>query len=89
MAVRIRAIYSGRVQGVGFRATARTLARSFAVDGWVRNLPDGTVELAVEGDRAEAERFLAALGERMADEIAHTTTSDETPQGETGFRVRP
>jgi acylphosphatase len=56
-----RVVYSGRVQGVGFRATAVTLAQEFPVHGWVRNLPDGRVELLAEGEREQVEAFLAAV----------------------------
>ena len=54
-------IYSGQVQGVGFRYTARTVATGFEVVGTVRNLPDGRVELIAEGDRAELEAFRDAI----------------------------
>jgi acylphosphatase len=57
--------YSGRVQGVGFRATAQALARRFAVTGWVRNLPDGRVRLLAEGPPGEVERYLAAVREQF------------------------
>jgi len=53
--------YSGHVQGVGFRYTARTVAAGFEVSGSVRNLPDGRVELIAEGERAELEGFRAAI----------------------------
>ena len=53
--------YSGRVQGVGFRYTAKTVAAGFEIVGTVRNLPDGRVELAAEGLRAELEEFRAAV----------------------------
>jgi acylphosphatase len=56
-----RVHYSGRVQGVGFRATACQIARQFAVTGWVRNLSDDRVELWAEGAEAEVERFLRAI----------------------------
>ena len=46
---RIRAIVSGRVQGVAFRASACTEARRLGVVGWVKNRDDGTVELEAEG----------------------------------------
>ncbi|MFH0911080.1 MAG: acylphosphatase [Planctomycetota bacterium] len=57
--------FSGAVQGVGFRWTARDLAAGFAVTGYVRNLPDGRVELFAEGSPAEIDRFLAALRSAM------------------------
>ena len=56
-----RVVYAGRVQGVGFRATAVTLAQEFPVYGWVRNLADGRVELLAEGERDQIEAFLAAV----------------------------
>jgi acylphosphatase len=66
---RRRVFYSGRVQGVGFRFTARHVAGGFAVTGWVRNLPDGRVELLAEGAPAEIDAFLARLGEEMRGNI--------------------
>ncbi len=53
--------YSGRVQGVGFRYTTKTVATGFEVRGKVSNLPDGRVELVVEGDQKELEEFRAAI----------------------------
>lgn len=51
--------YSGRVQGVGFRYTVKRIAGGFEVTGWVRNLPDGRVELqAMSHDQDELEAFL-------------------------------
>jgi acylphosphatase len=54
-------LYSGHVQGVGFRYTARTVAAGFEVCGAVRNLSDGRVELIAEGTREELEAFRAAI----------------------------
>ncbi len=54
-------LYSGHVQGVGFRYTARVVAQGFEVTGVVRNLSDGRVELVAEGERAELEAFRRAL----------------------------
>ena len=56
-------IYSGHVQGVGFRYTTKTVAAGFEVAGTVRNLPDGRVELVAEGAQAELEAFRAAIGD--------------------------
>ncbi|MDD5198788.1 MAG: acylphosphatase [Terrimicrobiaceae bacterium] len=56
-------LYDGRVQGVGFRYSVKTIARGFDVTGWVRNLPDGRVELQAGGEADEVEAFLAAIRE--------------------------
>jgi acylphosphatase len=57
--------YTGRVQGVGFRVTAASLAGRYRVTGTVRNLPDGRVELLAEGERPAVEAFLAAVRGRF------------------------
>lgn len=56
-------LFEGRVQGVGFRFTCRHLAMGFAVTGYVKNLEDGRVEMAVEGERTEIEDFLKSIEE--------------------------
>jgi acylphosphatase len=58
---RMTVLFSGQVQGVGFRYTARTVAAGFEITGTIRNLPDGRVELVAEGSRAELDAFRAAL----------------------------
>jgi len=55
--------YSGRVQGVGFRATARHIACGYDVTGLVRNLPDGRVELMAEGTKSELKAFLEGIAQ--------------------------
>ena len=54
-------LYSGTVQGVGFRYTVKTVASGFEVTGAVRNLPDGRVELLAEGAKAELDAFRQAI----------------------------
>lgn len=61
--------YSGHVQGVGFRYTAHSIARNHEVTGFVRNLPDGRVELVAEGQRSDIDRFLADVRERLSNHI--------------------
>jgi acylphosphatase len=81
--------YAGDVQGVGFRATAARLARRHpAVRGWVRNLPDGRVELLADGPAEAVEAFLADVRDRMAGHI-ETEEAVEREPGELpdGFRV--
>ena len=53
--------FSGRVQGVGFRYTVKTVATGFEITGTIKNLPDGRVELIAEGSHAELDAFRAAL----------------------------
>jgi acylphosphatase len=53
--------YSGCVQGVGFRATTVHIARKHPVSGWVRNLPDGRVQVLAEGSAEAVDGFLAAV----------------------------
>jgi acylphosphatase len=64
--------YAGRVQGVGFRYTVRSLAGGFDVTGFVRNLPDGRVHLVAEGDGGEVVAFLDAIRAEMAYYIGET-----------------
>ncbi len=66
---RRKVIFSGRVQGVGFRYTTVALARKYPVAGYVRNVPDGTVELVAEGDPQILDRFLADVEEAMRGHI--------------------
>lgn len=79
---RRRILYSGHVQGVGFRWTVRSIAQSHAVAGFVKNLDDGRVELVAEGEPAELEQFLAAIFERFSDQIADQAASTSPATGE-------
>jgi acylphosphatase len=74
--------YSGRVQGVGFRYTVRSLAGKFAVTGFVRNLPDGRVQLVVEGELREIEALLDDIRQEMSYYIldVHETTRPASGQ---------
>jgi acylphosphatase len=58
--------YSGQVQGVGFRYTARQIAQRHAVTGFVRNLPDGRVELVIEGSADEVRQTLDEITVAMS-----------------------
>ena len=81
--------YSGRVQGVGFRYTARSIARQFAVTGYVKNLSDGRVELVVEGRPQEIQAMLQAVRAEMGRYIrdVHEIPSPATG-GFSSFDVR-
>jgi acylphosphatase len=65
-----RVVFRGHVQGVGFRATTQQIARRFAVVGFVRNLPDRTVELIVEGAPGELDAMLSEIDSELRDRIA-------------------
>lgn len=85
-----RVIFSGRVQGVGFRYTTKDLARGFDVCGWVKNLPEGTVELQVMGEEDEVEGFIKEIAEES--NVAHhikSLTAEEIPllEGMRGFSI--
>ena len=61
MPSRLHVYYSGHVQGVGFRYSVKQLSLEFDVTGWVKNLPDGRVEMVVEGERDELDTFQATI----------------------------
>jgi acylphosphatase len=86
--VRVRALVSGRVQGVWFRETCRREADRLGVAGWVRNTADGSVEIEAEGERTAVEALLgwAGRGPERAD-VTDLTVADLPPRGETGFVV--
>ena len=75
-------IFSGHVQGVGFRYTTMNVALQFDVRGYARNLPDGRVEVVVEGAPAEIDAFIAAVKERMASFIRKVDSTDAPATGE-------
>lgn len=81
--------FSGRVQGVGFRYQTLQVAKGFEVSGFVRNLPDGRVQLEVEGDFSEVEAFLQAVGEQLDGYIRKTErSSSRRPRVLAGFEIR-
>jgi acylphosphatase len=61
----VTVFFTGRVQGVGFRYQALQVAKGFEVSGFAMNLPDGRVQLEVEGAAAEVRDFVIAVRERM------------------------
>lgn len=86
---RVRVVVSGRVQGVFFRGDCERMAVSHGLSGWVRNLPDGTVEAAFEGLDADVEAAVAwcRVGPAMA-AVDDLVATEEPTTGEKGFRVR-
>lgn len=82
-------LYSGHVQGVGFRYTTRSVAAGFEVTGYVRNLPDGRVELVAEGEESELEAFRTAIRQAgLAPFIKDEQINWSQATGEfTGFKI--
>lgn len=92
MRKRYHIFYSGSVQGVSFRYTARSLAQKNNLAGWVRNLPDGRVELQAQGAPEDLEAYLGSLQKEFEGYI-QTRDIEELPEqapqaGEEGFQIR-
>ncbi len=86
---RVRVLVSGRVQGVFYRATCAARARELGVAGWVRNLPDGRVEAAFEGEDAAVDAMVAWCREGPPyARVEGVEVIQEEPLGGAGFRVR-
>jgi acylphosphatase len=86
-----RVIYEGRVQGVGFRYTVKDLARGYDVCGWVKNLPDGSVELHAMGEEGELAAFLREIAEEspVASLIKNRRVEDIPPLEDcAGFHIQ-
>lgn len=64
--------FSGNVQGIGFRYTAKKIAENLGITGWVQNLPDGHVELIAQGDDKTFEIFIAKLAKQFSSYIQNT-----------------
>ena len=74
MKKKLHALFSGRVQGVGFRFTAERIARRFPVTGYVRNLPHEKVELVAEGEEESLKQFLETVREAFRTHIHRVET---------------
>ena len=87
--VRYRVLISGLVQGVSFRAACRRTAERQGVSGWVRNLPDGSVEAVFEGpaDAVDALVEWSRHGPRLA-VVKDVRVQAEPPEGTNGFQIR-
>ncbi len=82
-------LFTGHVQGVGFRYCAYQVAQSYDVRGWVRNLPNGSVEMKISGPNEEVDGCVAEIQERMASYIRLTNRNSASPDfSMTGFEVR-
>ena len=75
-------LFSGHVQGVGFRYTTHNIAQQHNVLGYVRNLPDGRVELVMEGDECEIEDVVKNLRRKMSCFVRDIKTETAPATGE-------
>lgn len=71
---RVEVVYSGRVQGVGFRFTAERLANAAGLKGHVKNLSDGRVELVAEGEEAEIKTLLSEIDQALGRYIDNSSS---------------
>ena len=76
--IRRRVLFHGRVQGVGFRYTTASIARRYPVVGFVRTLPDGSVELVAEAEASVLDQFLADLASEFAGNIRQQVVQEAT-----------
>ncbi len=82
--IRLSLHYTGHVQGVGFRAACRDLARDYAASGYVMNLPDGRVLLEAEGEPDQLEALASAIAQRMKRYIRNVQTVRGPATGQFG-----
>ena len=87
--IRQRIVFRGRVQGVGFRYRARMAAAQIGVTGWVRNNPDGTVTMEIQGTEEQIDSVILAIerGRYVRIENMDSRTIPVDPD-ERGFRTR-
>ena len=88
--ISLQVFYEGHVQGVGFRFTVRHIAKGFDVTGWVRNLPDGRVELHVMGDEGEVRAFLDQVAQSELHSLIRKLTENRLNEAVAtrGFDIR-
>ena len=88
---RVHLVISGRVQGVYFRQSSLEFARAIGMDGWVRNRPDGTVELVAQGASKGIERLVKwCHGGPAAAKVMSVERTDAEPVSlPAGFHIRP
>jgi acylphosphatase len=82
MLKRIHVIFSGRVQGVGFRYTAESIAAQAGITGWVKNLRGGDVEVIAEGEEAALDDMLSRLEDQFSGYIVKKQVSRGPATGE-------
>lgn len=82
MKKRLHVYYEGGVQGVGFRFTTEYIAQQLNLTGWVKNLPDGRVELVAEGKEDSLQQLLSKIKDRMRPYILNESVDWEPHKDE-------
>lgn len=86
---RVHVIFSGLVQGVGFRYTIFNIAENLEVVGWVKNLPDGCVEIVAEGEAIKLAKMIESLWQRYEGNIVASMVTWQEANGEFGsFEIK-
>ena len=87
--IQLEVLFSGDVQGVGFRYTTRQVARKYPVEGYVKNLPDGRVQLVAEGNPPDVRDFVGDVERTMSDYVRQKQIDERPATGEfDGFGIR-
>ncbi len=87
--IRQHIVFSGHVQGVGFRYRARYAAEGLGMTGWVKNQWDGTVEMEIQGTLKQINQMLKLINQGSYIQIDRMDTKQIPPEeGEYGFHVR-
>ena len=88
MVYRVSVVFEGRVQGIYFRQYARQWARVLSISGYIKNMPDGTVNAVFEGQHQAVQELIRKLkNEHPKAEVIHMDIKVEEPEGLEGFQV--
>lgn len=89
MKKRLHVIFRGKVQGVGFRFAARSLAQQLSITGWVKNLSSGEVEIVAEADEHPLKEFLNYIEDHLFGYISDKTVNWQPATDEfKGFEIK-
>jgi acylphosphatase len=82
-----KAVYSGHVQGIFFRATALDISARYDIYGYVKNMSDGSVDLFVEGEEADIKEFIEELRQAKIENVEKVEVSEVKLEGYPDFRI--
>ncbi|MFC2142831.1 acylphosphatase [Candidatus Aenigmatarchaeota archaeon] len=85
---RAHMIVKGSVQGVSFRSFTHSVANNLSINGWVKNLPQGAVEIIAEGDDDKIEKFISEIKQGpSASQVDDVIIEWEDPKGDKEFKI--